>query len=131
MIGGFPPPVGTKEERELLSLFKKLDKADKLTLLKFAGFLSQSDQSSESTDAADSAPKETPQPELIERPKEESVIKAIKRLTRTYPMVDKETLLHQTSDLMTDHLIKGRDAQSVIDDLEAMFREAYEKLLDK
>lgn len=127
MIGGFPPPTGTKEERELLKLFKSLSDTDKQALLKFAAFLdSQSHQADDPVGIDELA--ETPLPKEIERPPEESVIKAIKRLTKTYYMVDKSTLIHETSELMTDHLIKGRDAASVIDDLEEIFKSAYEKL---
>lgn len=61
----------------------------------------------------------------IERPTEESVIKAIRRLSRTYPMVDKSQLFDKTSSLMTDHVMKGRDVVSVIDELETVFLQAY------
>ena len=63
----------------------------------------------------------------IPRPDEESVIAAIKRLTKTYPMVDKENILHPIADLMTSHMVQGRSAPDVIDDFEVLFKKEYEK----
>ena len=138
MIGNFPPVVGTKEERNLLRLFKSLTDQDKQTLLKFAEFLkgSSTGQQGMVHDSVDdkssvglSDSNVVPTPNLIERPPQESVIKAIKRLNKTYPMIDKSTLLDKTSGLMTEHLLKGRDAVSVIDELEKMFSSAYQDFL--
>ncbi len=130
MMGGFPPVSGTKEERKLLSLFKSLETADKQTLLKFAAYLVDTanqtnfnDASANQQAATESVPSD---PLPIERPQKESVIKAIKRLNKTYPMIDKSLLLDTISGLMTDHMLKGRDAVSVIDELEVIFKEAYE-----
>ena len=67
------------------------------------------------------------QPEEIERPSEETVVGAIKRLKQTYYMLDTDALLNQTSALMGQHLLQGRDATSVIDDLQALFRTQYEE----
>ena len=64
----------------------------------------------------------------IPRPPQESVVKAIKRLAATYPMLDRAKMLHETSALMTQHVVQGRDAISVIDDLEQLFRQHYQRL---
>ena len=69
-----------------------------------------------------------PEPLAIERPEEESVVVAIKRLRATYPMLDPAALLNETYDLMTQHVMQGREAVEVIDDLEALFRRHYERL---
>lgn len=131
MIAGFPPLVGSKEERRLLALFKSLNDGDKQTLVKFAEFLNHSNTVQEQADLnlSDQPIAGVPTPDIIERPAQESVIKAIKRLGKSYSMVDKSTLLDKISGLMTEHLIKGRDAVSVIDELEEIFRLAYEDLL--
>ncbi len=63
----------------------------------------------------------------IPRPAEESVIKAIKRLRETYPMLDLDKLLHETSGLMMKHVMHGKPAAEVIDELEALFARYYEK----
>ncbi len=133
MIGSFPPAIGTKQERKLLRLFKSLNNEDKQTIVKFAHFLADTNLDSEKADQ-DSSEKENESPVIsypnpIERPAQESVIKAIKRLNKTYPMIDKSTLLDRTSGLMTEHLLKGRDAVSIIDELEEMFGSAYSDLL--
>lgn len=53
------------------------------------------------------------------------MIKAIKRLRETYPMIDRAKLLNETSALMNQHLIHGRAATEIIDELEALFRRHY------
>ena len=138
MIGNFPPVVGTKQERKLLKIFKSLSEENQQTLIKFAKFLADNDQGVEGSESSTQNEKSinenlasvvsTPNP--IERPTKESVIKAIKRLNKTYPMIDKSTLLDRTSGLMTEHLLKGRDAVSVIDELESMFELAYKQLTE-
>ena len=62
----------------------------------------------------------------IQRPAGESVVGAIKRLSMTYPMLDRQALLHETSSFMMQHMMQGRAAMEVIDDLEIYFREQYE-----
>ena len=65
----------------------------------------------------------------IARPEQESVIKAIKRLNATYPMLERNKLLHETSNQMTRHVIHGVPALQVIDELEVMFLRHYELLV--
>ena len=62
----------------------------------------------------------------IERPAEESVISAIRRLSETYPMLDRQALLHETSTFVMQHIVQGRVAGEVIDDLEIYFEQQYE-----
>ena len=42
-------------------------------------------------------------------------------------MLDRAKLLNETSVLVSQHVIHGRDAREVIDDLEALFRRHYER----
>jgi len=110
----------TGAERRLLASFRKLGDADRETLQKFAEFLSGNvDQ------PAKAAPTE---PVAIPRPGKESVIKAVKRLTATYPMIDTKEIFHQTSSLMNQHLLSGKAANEVIDELEALFRQTWDKM---
>ena len=67
----------------------------------------------------------------IERPETETVIAAIRRLAKTYPMLDKEILFQQTSQAMSDHVLKEISQIDSIDRLEAVFREEYEALLKR
>jgi len=103
-------------EQRLLSLVRRLPKAQAGQLLEFAEFLA--DRHAPITVAADPLP--------IPRPAEENVIKAIKRLSATYPMLDRVKLLDAASHLMTQHVIQGRAAVEVIDELEVLFRRHYE-----
>jgi hypothetical protein len=43
-------------------------------------------------------------------------------------MLDRSKMLNETSVLMTQHVISGRDAVEVIDELEILFRRHYENL---
>ncbi|HRJ52945.1 MAG TPA: hypothetical protein PLE99_09260 [Candidatus Thiothrix moscowensis] len=122
MLPGLPPQSGSAEEKRLRKLYRELNPQDQASLLRFAEFLA----------ASSSNPVEPmtvfPEPEAIERPQQESVVKAIKRLTATYPMIERDRLLNETSSLMTAHVIHGKTASAVIDELEAMFERHYLEL---
>lgn len=109
----------TADERRLLRLFRALPEVRRAGLLDYAEFLLARDRDSADARTAD-APLDIP------RPARENVVKAIKRLTATYPMLDRGKLLHDTSALMTQHLVHGRAAEEVIDALEGVFRSHYE-----
>ena len=123
------PPQANKQERKLIKLFKSLDASNQEAFIAFGEFL-QSRASSVITTNNDEDTIVN-EPVDIPRPEEESVIKAIKRLSATYPMVDKENILHPISDLMTSHMISGRAAPDVIDDLQEVFLKEYESLKDE
>lgn len=108
----------TQNEKKLLQRFRSLTENQRETLLDFAEFLAGR--------AEMDAPAEPAQPLPIERPAQESVVKAIKRLMATYPMLERNKLLHETSNQMTRHVIHGVPATTVIDDLEVLFRRHYE-----
>jgi len=118
-------PQANKQERQLLKVFKSLDPANKESLMCYAEFLQQrSSQVDESTVEKQEIASE---PLDIPRPEKESVIKAIKRLSANYPMVDKENILHPISALMTGHMLQGKKADKVIDELEELFAKEYQK----
>ena len=71
----------------------------------------------------------TQEPQVIPRPENESVVAAIKRLTATYPMLDKPQLLNETSALMTKHVMQGVGVVEVIDELEDLFLRFYNELI--
>lgn len=111
------------DEKSLLEIFRSLDASQRQTLSAFAEFLAQ--RTAASVTAMPVSSVEAPQP--IERPEHESVVRAIKRLSATYPMLDRKKLLHQTSALVNEHIMQGRDARDVIDEIERVFAEQYEK----
>lgn len=110
----------TPEERALLERLRRLSEGERRILLDFAEFLA-----ARAAPAA-SAPATEPLP--IPRPERETVVRAIKRLRATYPMLDPRKLLHETSHCMTLHVVQGRPAAEVIDELELVFSRHYQKL---
>jgi len=77
-----------------------------------------------------------PAPELeqayvsLPRPQGESVIAAIRRLSKSYPMLDKTTLFDQTSAAMSAHILQDISAEESIDKLETVFREKYQAFVE-
>lgn len=122
------PPQANKQERKLIKLYKSLNTSNKEAFIAFGEFLQSRDGSLNTGDIEDTT---IPEPLDIPRPEDESVIKAIKRLSATYPMVDKENILHPISDLMTSHMISGKSAPDVIDDLQEVFLNEYKSLKDE
>ncbi|MES9898416.1 MAG: hypothetical protein ABW148_05265 [Sedimenticola sp.] len=107
----------------MLKLYKALAAEEKETLLAFAEFLLQ--RGGEQVEAA------TIKVEVkkIPRSQGESVVAGIKRLTASYPMLDRSALLTETSSLMTAHIMHGRPASDVIDELEILFARYYEEYI--
>jgi hypothetical protein len=120
-------------EQQLIEIFRQLDSGDRSTLVAFAGFLAQRGSAVPAAPPV-SPPGETaaarviPEPEPIERPAGETVVGALKRLSRTYPMLDKSRMLSATSELVAQHIMKGTEAAGAIDALEQVFRDHYRQL---
>lgn len=110
----------TADERRLLRFYRALPEAKRDSLLDYAEFLLNR--------ALPEAPETPAEPLDIPRPEQESVVKAIKRLRETYPMIDRAKILHDTSASMTKHLVHGKPAAEVIDELEALFLSHYQAL---
>jgi hypothetical protein len=117
-------------EQQLSRIFRQLDATDRATLLAFGEFLAQRAGAAVAPPPAPPAAKSAviPAPEPIERPDSETVVGALKRLSRTYPMLDKSLMLSATSDLMARHILQGTEASGAIDALEEIFREHYRQL---
>lgn len=106
-------------EKKLLNIYRKLNESDKQSLEKFAAFLLN--------DSA--APVQSiAEPVIIEAKPDETVVGALKRLSASYPMLDKSIMLNKTSTIMTQHILHGRDKKEVIPELEAIFVEQYLEL---
>ena len=110
-------------EKKILTVFKKLSETDRESLQVFGEFL-LSRQKGQKLD-------DIPEPQHTPRGENESVVAALKRLSASYPMLDKPQLLNESSTLMTQHVMQGRDVNEVIDDLEALFDRFYRELLDE
>ena len=110
-------------EKKLLSVFKKLATTGQENLQAYGEFLL-------ARHCATSL-QPVPEPQHIPRAENESVVAAIKRLSASYPMLDKPQLLNESSVLMTQHIMQGRAADEVIDELETLFARFYQELLDE
>ncbi len=119
-----PKRMTSGPQQRLLKLFKRLAPAQQECLLNYAEFLTQ--QAPHEHTGGRSV--ERMEPLDIPRPDAESVIGAIRRLSETFPMLDKNDLFHETSELMTAHVMQGRSANEVIDELEIIFRRHYERV---
>lgn len=106
----------------MLRLFRSLNQEQQRTVAAFAAFLAGNTEPS-----LESVPE---QPADLPRPDQESVVKAIKRLRATYPMLDQNKLFHETSQHMTEHLMHGKPAVEVINELEAMFSRQYQRYIE-
>lgn len=113
------------EEKKFLKLYRSLGDEQRRTLYAFAEFLAARGQETPTVQGA------MPEPNLSPRPEKESVVKAIKRLMSAYHMLDRNKLLHETSGFMTQHLIHGKPAPEVIDELEIMFARHYERFKEE
>ncbi len=110
------------QEKRLLAAVRKLDEAGRKSVLDFAEFL------------ASREPKKAepvPEPVLLPRGENETVVAAIKRLSASYPMLDRGKMLNETSVLMTQHVMHGRDKDEVIAELELVFQRHYQTLCER
>jgi len=117
-----PPKIQLPpEQQRLLKLFRQLSAAGQRGLIDYAEFLVQRGSESSTEPAVNEEPAEIP------RPQSETVVAAMRRLAKTFHMLDKDELLHEASDLMSAHIMRGRPAAEVIDELEIVFRRHYER----
>ena len=119
---------GNKRRQQLLAAFERIKIEKRLMhaqeqLIAFAEFLV--DRTGPATVEEPAAPKPIP------RPAQESVIAAVRRLSETYHMLDKGAMLHETSTLVSAHVLQGRPAQQVIDELENLFETRYHDYRDE
>ena len=107
------------QSANISNIYASLPKDSQKTLLEFALFLQSK---APAVSQVPSTPLDIP------RPEEESVIAGIKRLNKTYPMIDRSMLLNETSNLMMQHMMSGKAAIDVIDEMEALFEQKYQQL---
>jgi len=118
-----PPRGGGRSVRHLVRIYRALNPVDRSALIAFAEFLAARAPEEEGRPARVLAP------EPISRPAQETVVAAIKRLSRSYHMLDRAELLNETSSLMASHALGGKDADAVIDEIEALFARHYNRYL--
>ncbi|GMQ89903.1 MAG: hypothetical protein BMS9Abin10_0238 [Gammaproteobacteria bacterium] len=109
-----------EHKEHLIALLQRLPAEQAAHLLEYAEFLLQ----------RYGLPEQVPQPEDIPRPEQETVVQAIKRLSASYPMLDRQKLFGETTTFMAQHLLEGKDAVAVVNELELLFRRHYDALID-
>lgn len=112
----------SNELQRITRLMDGMSHEHKKSLVDFAEFLKQKSQQH----PQQSETQEKLQPEMQPRPDDENIINAIKRLRATFYMLNTDSLLDETSGLMTQHIVHGRAAVEVINDLEALFEKHYQ-----
>ena len=118
-----------QQQEKILDVFGKLSAADRDAVTSFAEFLlSRSGTRVTTSPPAPAVSAAIPEPESLPRPAEERVVAAVKRLSKTYFMLDKSKMLGATSDLVTQHIMQGREAAEIIDELEQVFTDQYQQL---
>lgn len=110
---------GKGEEKRLLDLFGRLAPEQQDRLIAFAEFL---DVRPADAGAAAAGPVALP------RSPGETVAMGIRRLARTYPMLDRRKLMTEASRLMAQHALEGRSTDEVIDELERVFERHYQRM---
>jgi hypothetical protein len=95
------------QEGRLLELFRGMDARGRGSLLDFAEYLA----------------KRVPVPaeQVARPPAEESVVQAIRRLNRSHPSLKKHRLIPRVEQLLAAHMVDGRPAAEVIDELESLY----------
>ncbi len=107
-------------EHALLKAFRQMTPTARGMLVEFADYLSRRHPAA--------VPPVSDQPLQMQRPVEESVIEAIRRLSKTYPMIESGNVFSEATALMARHVMGQQAAVEVIDELEAMFEARYDDL---
>lgn len=105
-------------EKVLLEILGQLPEEQRQSLLDYAEFLVQ-------RYAIETEPV-TEYPLDIPRPEKESVVKAVRRLSKNYPMLDSKALFEKTSSFMMRSLMHGEDSAGLIDEMEIFFEGHYQ-----
>jgi hypothetical protein len=121
--------MSQKQHDKIIGVLESLSPADQAAVISFAEFLlSRATTVKAVPVSAPAVAVEIPEPELGPRPQDEKVVAAVKRLSKAYYMLDKSKMLGVTSDLVTQHILQGRGAKDVIDELEQVFADHYRQL---
>ena len=106
-------------EKKLLRLYRDMSDDDQHALFRYAEFLFEKQEVNLDDEVL-------AEPLSIEPKENETVVGALKRLSASYPMLDKAKMLDQTSTLMSDHLMRGKAKEVVIQEFETLFAEQYQ-----
>lgn len=110
-------------KNRLLEILGQLSRDEQTALLDYAEFMLSRSEHARTISIRE--------PLDIPRPEGESVVAAMRRLSETYPMLNKDKILHEAAGLMSEHVMQGREAHLVIDELQVLFHRHYETLFEE
>ncbi|MBF0262224.1 MAG: hypothetical protein HQL97_10380 [Magnetococcales bacterium] len=115
---------GDPEKRALLDLWGEMDAGERQTLMRLGRFL-VSERSRAGNDAPVDACPEVPLD--IPRPEVESAVAGLKRLKRTYPMIEADGAVLSEASRILMGKVTGSPDREIIDRLELFFDGCYQK----
>lgn len=108
------------EQKRLMSIWRSLSQSDRNTLLLFAKFLKHQAGDEEDQEVVSQHPISLP------KPPGESAVLALKRLKKSYPMIDTDmSMLDEATRLIMQKVMGAEDAV-VIEQLEKLFENRYQ-----
>lgn len=107
-------------KNRLVEIAGQLSRDEQTALLDYAEFMLTRSEHAKTLSMRD--------PIDIPRPEDETVVAAMRRLSDTYPMLNKDKILHEAAGLMSEHVMQGREANVVIDELQILFHRHFETL---
>ncbi len=110
-------------KKKIALIFAKLDAQGQSSLLDFAEYLLAKSSPEEQV----STVRGLLSPTFEVAPESETVIAALKRMRRVYPMLDTGDLFNEASSLVTSNLMGGRPTKEVIDEIESLFDKYYQE----
>ncbi|MEO5350014.1 MAG: hypothetical protein H7836_10235 [Magnetococcus sp. YQC-3] len=114
--------VTNQEQNRLLTAWKKLDQEGQRSVRLFAEFLSQQTDN-QTAEQQKTVPQE---PLSLPKPAGESAVLALKRLKKSYPMIEADfSLLEDASKLLLKKIMGTEDA-TVVAELEELFASRYQ-----
>ncbi len=109
-----------RERQRLLAAWQQLTPEDQRTVRLFAEFLGQQ------ATALEPLPPIPQEPLPIPKPERESAVLALKRLKKTYPMIETDfSLLEKASQILLKKVLGTADAE-VIAEMEELFEKRYQ-----
>ncbi|GAB0055995.1 hypothetical protein SIID45300_00294 [Candidatus Magnetaquicoccaceae bacterium FCR-1] len=119
---------GDPEKRALLDLWRELEAGERQTLLRFGRFLISDRPQTGSGAPTEVVPVE---PLAIPRPEVESAVAGLKRLKRTYPMIEADGAVLSEASRILMGKVTGATDREIIDQLEVFFGGCYETWREK